>query len=72
MENADETSSGVYLGAILRAIQSPQLALTLQLTKLGNLRELAKVLENDGFYRRKVGGGGQIRTVDAADMSRVL
>ena len=45
---------------------------TLQLTKLGNLRELAKVLENDGFYRRKVGGGGQIRTVDAADMSRVL
>ena len=48
------------------ALETPQLA------KLGNLRELAKVLENDGFLKEKVGGGGQIRTVDAADMSRVL
>jgi hypothetical protein len=36
------------------------------------MRELAKTLENYGFLKGKVGGGGQIRTVDAADMSRVL
>jgi hypothetical protein len=42
---------------------------TSQLAKLENLEELAKML---GFLKGKVGGGGQIRTVDAADMSRVL
>ena len=42
------------------------------LAKLANMRELAKMLENYGFLKGKFGGGGQIRTVDAADMSRVL
>ena len=42
------------------------------LAKLANIRELAKMLENYGFLKGKFGGGGQIRTVDAADMSRVL
>ena len=42
------------------------------LAKLEKMRELAKMLENYGFVMGKVGGGGRSRTVDAADMSRVL
>jgi hypothetical protein len=39
---------------------------------LEKMRELAKMLENYGFLKGKVGGGGRSRTYDAADMSRVL
>jgi hypothetical protein len=42
------------------------------LAKLGELRELAKMLENYGFTKGILGGGGRNRTYDAADMSRVL
>ena len=45
---------------------------TSDLANLENLNALAKVLTNHGYFKGKVGGGGQIRTVDAADMSRVL
>jgi integrase len=45
---------------------------TSDLANLEDLNALAKVLTNHGFFKGKVGGGGQIRTVDAADMSRVL
>jgi hypothetical protein len=30
------------------------------------------MLESCGFLKGKTGGGGQTRTVDSADMSRVL
>jgi hypothetical protein len=30
------------------------------------------MLENYGFLKENVGGGGRSRTADAADMSRVL
>jgi integrase len=43
-----------------------------QLAKLGIVGELAKLLKDQGFLEGKFGGGGQIRTDDAADMSRVL
>jgi hypothetical protein len=43
-----------------------------QLAKLEKMRELAKMLESYGFLRGNFGGGGQTRTVDSADMSRVL
>ena len=46
-----------------------------EMTQLANLQELTKMasdLIKQGFLKGKVGGGGQIRTVDAADMSRVL
>jgi hypothetical protein len=42
-----------------------------QLAKLEKMRELAKMLESYGFLRGNFGGGGQTRTVDSADMSRV-
>ena len=42
------------------------------LAKLEKMRELAKMLENYGFIKGKIGGGGRSRTYDAADMSRVL
>ncbi len=42
------------------------------LAKLGNLEQLAKLLKNRIFIEGKGNGGGQIRTVDSADMSRVL
>jgi integrase len=42
------------------------------LAKLEKMRELAKMLENYGFLKGKIGGGGRSRTYDAADMSRVL
>jgi hypothetical protein len=42
------------------------------LAKLEKMRELAKMLESYGFLKGKSGGGGQTRTVDSADMSRVL
>jgi integrase len=43
-----------------------------QLAKLGIVGELAKLLKNQGLFKRKVGGGEWSRTTDAADMSRVL
>ena len=42
------------------------------LAKLEKMRELAKVLESYGFLKGNFGGGGRTRTVDSADMSRVL
>ena len=42
------------------------------LAKLEKMRKLAKMLESYGFLKGKTGGGGQTRTVDSADMSRVL
>jgi integrase len=42
------------------------------LAKLGVAEEVAKRLVNQRILKGKFGGGGQIRTVDAADMSRVL
>jgi hypothetical protein len=36
------------------------------------MAELSKLLINQRDFAGKFGGGGQIRTVDAADMSRVL
>ena len=42
------------------------------LAKLEKMRELAKMLENDGFLKGNLSGGGRSRTADAADMSRVL
>jgi hypothetical protein len=44
----------------------------IELAKLVKMREVAKILENYGFLKGKTGGGGRSRTVDAADMSRVL
>ena len=44
----------------------------IDLATFAKMREFAKILEKYGFLKGKVGGGGQIRTVDAADMSRVL
>ena len=44
----------------------------IDLARLAKMRELAEILEKYGFLKGKSGGGGQIRTVDAADMSRVL
>jgi hypothetical protein len=43
-----------------------------QLAKLKKVQELAKTLINRGYLKGNFGGGGQSRTVDAADMSRVL
>lgn len=42
------------------------------LAKLGKSEKVGEMLENYGFLKRMFGGGGQIRTVDSADMSRVL
>ena len=44
----------------------------IDLARLAKMREFAEILEKYGFLKEKNGGGGQIRTVDAADMSRVL
>jgi hypothetical protein len=41
------------------------------LAKLGKSERVDEMLENYGFLKRMFGGGGQIRTVDSADMSRV-
>jgi hypothetical protein len=41
-----------------------------ELAKLAKMRELAKMLENYGFLKGNVGGGGRSRTAAAADMSR--
>jgi hypothetical protein len=43
-----------------------------QLANLGIVGKLAKPLKNQGVLEGKFGGGGQTRTVDSADMSRVL
>ena len=46
-----------------------------QMTQLANLQELTKMasdLIKQGFLKGNFGGGGRIRTADAADMSRVL
>ena len=43
-----------------------------QLANLEEVQELAKSLIKRGYLKGKFGGGGQSRTVDAADMSRVL
>jgi len=40
------------------------------LAKLGKSEKVGEMLENYGFLKRMFGGGGQIRTVDSADMSR--
>jgi hypothetical protein len=44
----------------------------IDLARLAKMREFAEILEKYGFLKGKSGGGGQSRTVDAADMSRVL
>ncbi len=46
-----------------------------EMSQLANLEQLKKVaikLINQRYFKGKNGGGGQSRTVDAADMSRVL
>lgn len=45
---------------------------TSQLANLEQLQKVAIKLINQGFFKGKNGGGGQSRTADAADMSRVL
>ena len=43
-----------------------------QMTQLANLQELTKMasdLIKQGYLKGKFGGGGRIRTADAADMS---
>ena len=42
------------------------------LANLENLTQVSKMLEKYGFLKGKVGGGGETRTLDSADMSRVL
>ena len=68
MRNAVENLGGGFGGDLMTAKgrEMPDLA------KLEKMRELAKMLESYGFLNGKVGGGGRSRTVDAADMSRVL
>jgi hypothetical protein len=43
-----------------------------QLANLEQLKKVAMKLINQRYFKGKNGGGGQSRTVDAADMSRVL
>ena len=60
---------GATLGANEKGLpgqKSAENSIQLQIAKLTNL------LINQRSAWEKVGGGGQIRTVDAADMSRVL
>jgi integrase len=62
-------SLGCDSGCDSTAISGRQMS---DLAKLEKMRELAKMLENYGFLKENVGGGGRSRTADAADMSRVL
>lgn len=64
MREAVQTLGGASKAATGRAM--------LDLAKLEKIREAAKILENYELSQGKIGGGGQSRTVDAADMSRVL
>lgn len=44
----------------------------LDVTNLAKVKELAKLMLSQRVHWGIFGGGGQSRTVDAADMSRVL
>jgi hypothetical protein len=56
-------------GGDLMAAKGPEMS---QLAKLGIVGATAKELINRGFFKEFFSGGGQTRTVDSADMSRVL
>ena len=61
------------LGAVSRGdLNSPQGHKSVQNDIQEKMAELARMLSTHGNFGGLFGGGGQIRTVDAADMSRVL
>jgi integrase len=71
-KTSSETSDkilGATLGASQNALRGQK---TAQNSLQAKMAELARMLITQQNAYGKVGGGGQIRTVDAADMSRVL
>ena len=67
VENLGNAHSGGDSGGDSMAASGAEMS---HLAKLAGLRELTKMLEKQGFDKGFLSGGGQIRTVDAADMSR--